>query len=73
LQAIAQKAQSQHPRAAEKRMLESGCLGYFDWTKIAVVAPISDTSLPSSGSDVVQAPPQPKLVLLILSALVAML
>jgi hypothetical protein len=48
-------------------MLESGCLAYFDWTKIAVVvAPNSDNSLPNSGSDV-----QSMLVLLILSALAA--
>ena len=52
-------------------MLEGGCLGYFDFSKVAVEGPRPDSSLPRSGANIVQALPQPMLLVATLSALVA--
>jgi hypothetical protein len=52
-------------------MLEGGCLGYFDFSKVAVEGHSSDSSPPRSRANVVQALPRPMLLVVTLSALVA--
>ena len=71
LQALAQKAQSQDYGAAGRRMLEGGCLGYFDFSKVAVEGHSTGSSLTRSRANVVHALPPPMLLVFTLSALVA--
>ena len=52
-------------------MLEGGCLGYFDFSKVAVVGHSTDSSLTRSRANVVHALPPPMLLVFTLSALVA--
>ena len=64
-------AQSKSSVAGPKRELESGCLGYFDWSSVAAVMASPGDERARSGAVVSHAHPPAWLLIVIFIAVVA--